>query len=1209
VGPGERIGQQGRFELLCRLGAGSFGTVFEALDTRYECRVAVKILRRHDPTAIQRFKHEFRSVAEIMHRNLVRLYELAADDDLWFFTMELIDGTSFVAHLTGSPDPIAQTADLAPRTPDTRTFTPSVRTDRQLRDAMLQLAEAVQAVHDARKLHCDIKPSNVLVTDSGRVVLLDFGLVAELDSPHLARGAAGTPGYMAPEQTAGATPTPASDWYSVGIMLQQALTGAPPATETAFPANAPLDLVELCRELTAADPARRPSGVDVIRRLRGAGSRAQRPAYREPQFVGREAQRAALTAAWNVVADARKPVLVRVVGASGMGKTELVRHFLGGLQRGNPDVLVLANRCYEQDSVPYKAIDGVIEMLAEHVVATAPEDATGLAIGEGSPLSHLFPALARAPVNDGVPIRGDSQAVRRRAFVALRGLFQRVARSRPIVLFLDDLQWGDVDSARLLAELLRPPDAPAVLVLGCYRPETESSGFLAALDDLRLGLVEELVTVGELGGDEARELANSAVGGSDALADAIARESGGSPIFIKQLAQQTSTSLGIEGHRSPTLRDAIVAQVRGLEDDARVLVETIAIAGRPIPERIATRAASLDGAPARLATMVARNSRLIATRTVASTLLVEPAHDRVRDAITWSLEAEERTRCHARLAETMLEAGHPDPEPLVSHLLGAGDESRARVFALAAVERAERVYAFDRAAHYYSLILRLTPADAPDRWKLLSQWAQSLANAGRSGEAGEAYVEAAAALSRLAPEERTVVELSRRAAELSLRSGRLEIGAQRMNDVLQRVGVRMPRTRRTASALSVWRRLKLFVRGTRFRARDNPEIPTSTVERLDALWSASSGVSMVNHVLADALGLQHLLESLRSGARSHLVRGLGYEAAFEAVIGGAFLRRRCARLLAQMDELAEPSSDPYDRAWARMSRGITSWFDGDWRATWQACDEAGQIYRERCHGVSWELVVCDAYRLPSLAYIGELGRLGELVPQAYEAARERGDLFGAATLKFGQHALVTLGADRPADAIHDAAAAITEFPRAPYLLPHYHHLLAYAQAEIYRGHPERALERIEREWRDLGGAQLLRVQCLRLEIRHLRARAALATAATLAKGDSRRRRLLRAAASEAAAIARDRIAPAAPLAYGIRAALAALEARPDAAAKQLAAARDGFLAANMGLYARAAAFQLGALLDTDERATASAWMTARAIVRPDAMAAMLMPGF
>ncbi len=186
-------------------------------------------------------------------------------------------------------------------------------------------------------------------------------------------------------------------------------------------------------------------------------------------FVGRERELGELGRA---AADTRtRGVTVLVRGKSGLGKSTLMRRFLREL---GDRAVVLEGRCFEREQVPFKMLDGVVDVLAGVLVPLAPETLAQLAPRDTGALVRLFPVLRR--VNKLAELAAqstppaDPSELRRRGFAALRHVLARLARLRPLAIFIDDAHWGDADSAAFVAELIHPGE-PNVLVAIAHRPE------------------------------------------------------------------------------------------------------------------------------------------------------------------------------------------------------------------------------------------------------------------------------------------------------------------------------------------------------------------------------------------------------------------------------------------------------------------------------------------------------------------------------------------------------------------------------------------------------------------------------------------------------------------------------------------------------------------------------------------------------------------
>ncbi|MFT4978415.1 MAG: serine/threonine protein kinase, partial [Myxococcota bacterium] len=518
-----------RFEQIRLLGSGAFGDVYKVYDREWGRVLALKKLRLMQPRPLLRFKSEFRSIRDIRHKNLVQLHELFGGEGAWYFTMEFVDGLDLTAWLgVGDnaetidtmeyPDivsweegpPVFSGSGSQLNAPSPRpTSSPDV-----IRDVFSQVAQGLRALHATSMIHRDLKPQNVLVDQEGQVKLLDFGLTELLATPHNSidvRGVAGTPGYIAPEMLRGEAITEAADWYSFGVMLHQALWGTLPTQESSSELqeeSAYAPLASLCRALCSLLPEQRPSGEAVLAALQGTPSVA-RPHPSVRALVGRHEQLAFLEERFQEARD-DGPAVVFLMGESGVGKTALAYRFLKDAHTRHR-ALVLSARCYEEMSVPLRALDAIVDALAQRLGRMAEPRLRSLLPRFIAELAQLFPVLGWLVDLVEQPRRSlppDPQEVRFRAFGALRDLLGRLADSRPMIVFLDDLQWGDAASASVLVDLLLAHGAPQLLFLGtCRSEEAHDAAFVKVFQAFADRSWMHQLTVPPLSAEESQRMA------------------------------------------------------------------------------------------------------------------------------------------------------------------------------------------------------------------------------------------------------------------------------------------------------------------------------------------------------------------------------------------------------------------------------------------------------------------------------------------------------------------------------------------------------------------------------------------------------------------------------------------------------------------------------------------------------------------------------
>jgi eukaryotic-like serine/threonine-protein kinase len=1205
-----------RFAVHRLLGRGGFGAVYECYDRAQERLIALKLLRRRDSGFLYRFKREFRALVDIRHPNVVELYELFSENGRWFFTMELIRGVTFLQYIAG--EGAAQEA---------RTYPCAVA---RLRAAGRQLAQAIDTLHGAGLLHRDIKPANVLVSHDGRVRLLDFGLVRE-SSPDALQTVvrAGTPAYVSPEQAAGSPVDQATDWYSFGVMLFESLTGSLPSRPSLVAGsdetlvspsdkapNVPEDLDTLCADLLRSDPAARPSAREILARLGGNESAASSvpslPSAHEA-FVGRESELAELTSLLTLT-NQGSAVVVNLGGRSGIGKSALLREFRRRLAHNRPDVVVLAGRCHESEMVPFKALDDVVDRLSRYLSSLPPSKAEALAPRDVQCLLRMFPSLAQ--VDPIAPARPkpieilDSEELRQRAFASLLELLSRLVDKHPLVLMIDDLQWGDLDSVAFLGRLLKGASPPSLLFIASFRSEdAHTSPFLQSwrsrITSSPSVIVRE-VELDVLSPSESSDLATRLIAGRGAnnqtLAEAIAQESRGDPFLIDQLTRY-SPAAAADADDAVTVRHVIERRLAILPPDVRHLLEIVAVASQPLPLSVVRRAAGvdIDDHPTLANLVVERLARIRETRGPRE---IELYHDRIRETMMAAMPAETRRDRHLALAMALEAEGGFDPAILARQFQEGGDRPAAARHMLAAAEQASRVLAFDRAAQFYRLALDHGCWHGEELVQVQCKLAAALVQVERGTEAAHVYLEA----SREA-EASVAIELKRLAAEQLLRSAHVDEGMELLRSIARQLGVRLPTKPWHAIVSVLWQRLRVAFHALRVSERPPTPVAMEDQRVLDLYWSLTVGLEMLDVIQSCDFHTRHMLMALRVGDRNRLAMSLATEAVYRSTSGHCNTRK-IHELLSTARALADGTDRPQTRGLIAAMEGLCALLIGDWRNAWQLSQQADHILREECTGVAWERGTNTRVAIAAALHLGEWRKLSDLadhLTSRLQDAKARGDLHAVHSMFTGAH--VCFLAERPwlaRDLVHESVAAL---PTTGFSVTHFSAVQARVDLALYNEDAELAWTLVDSQWQALAGSGLLHVQYFAIMALLLRARASLAVA-TVARDD--RRPYLREALRCARTLERERTRWGNLFALLVRAGVASVEGDRQAAVTLLERSEAEAHAAHMSHYVATCRYRRGTLLGGSEGqaliAEALVWAASQRVVDPPRIFDMLAPG-
>ena len=641
-----------------------------------------------------------------------------------------------------------------------------------------------------------------------------------------------------------------------------------------------------------------------------------------PELFGRESELLRLREGLDVVRENRSAI-VHVRGPSGSGKTALIEHFLDDLHDAHDlyggDPVVLRSRCYERETMPFKALDGVIDALVTHLSKLDDFQIAHALPSEIHALTQVFPAFERLSVvrsllANGRAARGDAAQIRRSAERSLRELFTNIAKRKLLVVWIDDLQWGDLDSALMIRDWLkRPAEAPMMMLLSYRSDELETSACLQQVVAQRAEesppVAHVAIDVTSLGDADVERMCEERFGGSaswsSSFVERIVAEARGNPFLALQLAAlaQANWSRGEVDLRALSVEELVLRTSARLPQPARAIMNVLAVAGRPLLPQLALSAAGVRR-EGRAHIHELQGLRFVRTRIVDGVRLLEVYHDRVREAITTSLSAAESVRLHERLLRVLEAHGQADPSWLHELAMGAQQHVLALRYGQLAAQVASTSLAFERSAELYARCLKLTDS----RVELAALWNKlglALARCRRGAEAADAYLKA----SEYATEAERVTLLQLAASHL-LRSGRYEQGERLVQRVMEALRIDVPSSEAGMYASIAWERARFALLASTVKPKSGISLPPDELRRGEFYGMVAVWTAVYSPLRAALFQARTLRMAYEYGESTQMARVMCLTAAMACMSGTAAAAAKAEAQLNQAERWAQQGNHP-----------------------------------------------------------------------------------------------------------------------------------------------------------------------------------------------------------------------------------------------------------------------------------------------------------
>ena len=488
-----------KYKVLKKLKEGSSAVVYLVEDAGE--LYALKIIKDKSAEAVARFRRESSTLGRIRQQNLVKVYDSGVWQDSAFIVMEFLKGKSLEEEIQSAKQ----------MDPERSVW------------IIKSVLNALSELHKQNFIHRDIKPANIMVTDDGKVYLIDLGLVGEISDIKGETSLVGTPMYCSPEQSRVLKREVdfRSDLYSVGATLFNMLVGRPPfigsfseilrlnASQPApsvleFNHQVPFALVRIIAKLLAKDPDDRYqsafgliSDLDALEALNSSGTELilgvqdRATQTNKVKYIHRKLETENLTQAWTDVKN-KKSQFAMVKGVSGSGKSRFCNEFLS--QPEFEKSIILRAKCQNFDrALPLKPFREVLEFLivfvnslpsSERKIYTEKIQKAGFGLESSlveiySNLNQFFPGIEVSELE-----LGNSESDSEIFYNNISDFFINLCKNfDSLVFFIDDIHWLDIASANLFKNIFKKSKDCKILLISTARSDQESQRFLAEINE------------------------------------------------------------------------------------------------------------------------------------------------------------------------------------------------------------------------------------------------------------------------------------------------------------------------------------------------------------------------------------------------------------------------------------------------------------------------------------------------------------------------------------------------------------------------------------------------------------------------------------------------------------------------------------------------------------------------------------------------------